>query len=448
MIVLVLYWVIRNKFYQNVLIFVTSYIFYGWVHPWFLTLIAASTVLDYYSARFMKKYPDKKKWFLYMSLAGNLGMLCFFKYFNFFAENIQSVFALMGFQLSPFTLKIFLPVGLSFYTFQTLSYTINVYRGTLEPRKNFIDIAAFVSFFPVLVAGPIERASNLLPQFEKERKFALSFINIAIPLLLRGYLKKLVIADNVSIFVDKVYMLQNPSTFLLIAATLAFAVQIYTDFSAYTDIARGSAILFGFRLMENFKSPYSAISPSDFWRRWHISFSTWIRDYLYIPLGGSKVKTTLGFFLVCVATMGISGLWHGASWHFVIWGIYHGLLVFAYHKLGMGGKWQPKGVIKRFIAWFIMFTFTIFGWMLFRTPNMEWLFEALKPQPYQIEMSVAAFQIIALTAFFSFPLFLIKLMDKYAPKNQYVHAIVYGFIFTLILIFFQDAGQDFIYFQF
>ncbi|MDH4318730.1 MAG: MBOAT family protein, partial [Desulfobulbaceae bacterium] len=246
------YWIIGNKFFQNTLLLIGSYIFYGWISPWFCSLLAASTVMDYFCGLGMKKYPDHKKSILILSLLSNLGILCIFKYFNFFSENIGLVLDQLGLHLNPPLLQLILPVGISFYTFQTMSYSIDIYRDRLEARANFIDFAAFVAFFPQLVAGPIERASHFLPQLEKERTWSWDDFDRAWPLILRGYFKKLVIADTTATFVDKIYMLDHPGAVLLIIGTTAFAVQIFTDFSGYTDIARGTARLFGFELMRNF----------------------------------------------------------------------------------------------------------------------------------------------------------------------------------------------------
>ena len=360
-IVFVAYWLIRNRTWQNILLLACSYLFYGYIHPWFCILIAASTVVDYFCGIGMGKFAAKRRLFLVLSLCTNLGMLGFFKYFHFFTDSFISLADNLGLQLHERTWQIMLPWGISFYTFQTLSYTIDVYRGKLEPRKNFLDFALFVSFFPQLTAGPIERASRLLPQIEKKRSWDWDMFLAAWPLFVRGYLKKMVIADNVALYVDKIYMLESPTLLLLIAGSIAFAIQIYADFSAYTDIARASAKLLGFELMKNFDSPYLVISPSDFWKRWHISFSSWIQDYLYIPLGGSRVKSQFKFALILLVTLGLSGLWHGAAWHFVAWGIFHAIILFVYHRLGITGKWNPLSKIKRLAAWLLMFCLTIMG---------------------------------------------------------------------------------------
>ncbi len=446
----VLYWSIGNRKVQNVLLLLASYLFYGWFTPWFCILLLSSSIMDYCIGLWMQRYQAHKKQLLILSLTTNLGILGVFKYFNFFAENVSIALTSIGFHPGNLTLNIILPVGISFYTFQSLSYTIDVYRGKLEARKNIIDFMLFVSFFPQLVAGPIERATHLLPQIESNRIFSWSIFGYVIPFFVRGYLKKLVIADNVSIYADKVFMLDHPSMLLIVAGGLAFTVQIYADFSAYTDIARGSAKLFGFDLMKNFDFPYLAISPSDFWRRWHISFSSWIRDYLYIPLGGSKNKTVFGFALVLIVSMGLSGFWHGASWHFVMWGLYYALLIFIYRQLGMGGKWQPKGIFKTSIARLVMFCFTVFGWILFRTPDIDWLANVLLNATTGLGGNefIVSLQIIVFVIFYSIPLLVFAFLDLVLPSNKWIQATVYALCVVTICILLRDKGQDFIYFQF
>ncbi|MBN1270355.1 MAG: MBOAT family protein [Kiritimatiellae bacterium] len=450
LIVLCLYWLVRNRAAQNLILLIASYVFYGWVHPWFCCLMAASTVLDYVCGLGMERHRARKRWFVVASLAGNLALLGFFKYFNFFTDNVHAVLSALGLAVQPAVLRVFLPVGISFYTFQTLSYTLDIYRGSLKPRTNFLDFALFVAFFPQLVAGPIERAARLLPQMERERKWDGALFGAAWPLLIRGYLKKLVIADNVAVFSDQVFMLSQPSLLLLSAGTLAFALQIYADFSAYTDIARGSARLFGFELMENFDSPYLSISPSDFWRRWHISFSSWIRDYLYIALGGSRVRSMWRYALVVVTTMGLSGLWHGAAWHFVVWGLYHGVLVFAYHLAGMGGRWRPKGIAATAVAWTAMSFFTLFGWVLFRAPSMGWIFHAFAGMTVSAgrDALTVTTVIACYVALYSAPLLVLMFLDRLLPRVRWAHSVAYGLALAAITCFATEAGQDFIYFQF
>ena len=327
--VFVLYWfVFKNQLRaQNILLLVASYVFYGWWDWRFLSLIIASTFLDYFVALALQKNDSslKRKYLLGLSLLGNLGMLGFFKYYNFFVESWVEAWANLGITMEVSTLKIILPVGISFYTFQTLSYTIDVYRKEMQPTKNFIDFAAFVTFFPQLVAGPIERASHLLPQFYKKRLFSYDLAVSGIHLILWGLFKKVVIADSCAIYVNEIFgNYDKLDSLTLLLGSVYFAFQIYGDFSGYSDMAIGFARLFGFNLMLNFNYPYFSRDIAEFWRRWHISLSTWFRDYIYIPLGGSQVglwfqvRNTFIIFLV-------SGFWHGANWTFLVWGFLNAL---------------------------------------------------------------------------------------------------------------------------
>jgi alginate O-acetyltransferase complex protein AlgI len=314
--VVAVYWMLPHRG-QNILLLVASYFFYGYIHPWFLYLIAASTIIDYSAARGMERWPERRRQFLWLSIISNFGMLGFFKYFNFFAENVAVALASLGISVSEPTLRILLPVGISFYTFQAMSYTIDVYRGELRPRRSLLDLAVFISFFPHLVAGPIQRASFLLPQVEGRRRFSPEQARSGFVLICWGFFKKLVIADNVGVIANKVFALADPTFYILWAGVFAFAIQIYADFSAYTDIARGTSRWLGFELTENFDHPYLARSPADFWRRWNISLSTWFRDYVYIPLGGSR-GGRLRWARNIMITFLLSGFWHGASWNYVL----------------------------------------------------------------------------------------------------------------------------------
>jgi len=448
-IVFTLYWTIPRKGVQNVLLLFASYLFYGWVHPWFCILIATSTIVDYVCGLALRHSTARRSW-LALSVSVNLGMLGAFKYFNFFSDSIVTALATFGLQVEPVALRIFLPVGISFYTFQTLSYTIDIYRNQMEPRRNFVDFALFVSFFPQLVAGPIERARSFLPQIEAPRRWQWTRVEQAFSLIVRGYLKKLVVADNVAVVVNKIFMLEEPTLLLLFVGALAFAVQIYSDFSAYTDIARGCGKLLGFELTENFDSPYLAISPSDFWRRWHISFSTWIRDYLYIPLGGSRVGTRLAFGGVLVVTMGLAGLWHGAAWNFVLWGLFHGLLVFVYHLSGMGGRWRPARRLGVLACWAVMFAFTLFGWLIFRTPDIGWLLHALQVGGLGSsgEEWIASLYSLSLLLLYSLPLFVLGIGKWFSLRSASWDVPVNGLALASIVVFAQDTGMDFIYFRF
>lgn len=413
------------------LLVAASYVFYGWVHPWFCLLMAGSTVLDYQVGLAMERMPKQKKKLLLISLIGNLGLLATFKYFNFFLENLQT----LGIARETSTWNILLPVGISFYTFQTLSYTIDVYRGELKARKNFVDFALFVSFFPQLVAGPIERAGRLLPQIEKLPQKPLKG---ALALIITGFFKKLVVADNLAEWVDRVFSLQPPPWPIFLAGSLAFSIQIYADFSAYTDIARGSARLLGIELMENFRSPFLAHSPSDFWKRWHISFSSWIRDYLYIPLGGNRRWPALAL----IVTMSLSGLWHGASWHFVAWGLFHGALLITYRNLSLGGRWQPVG-LERGAAVLTFQCLNIFAWSLFRTPTLSWWVKAVF-QPIQLseDVLVVTLFLLLLSLTYSLPWIFRARGQGTELKSWHLFAC------WCIFLFANRSPEPFIYFQF
>lgn len=322
-IVFLLYWFVVNKNlkHQNILILVASYVFYGWWDWRFLSLILFSTIVDYSIGISLSKQENqtKRKILLWTSILVNVGFLGFFKYYNFFLDNFVTAYSFFGHPMSASSLNIILPVGISFYTFQTLSYTIDVYNRKLEPTKDFVVFAAFVSFFPQLVAGPIERAKHLLPQFYVKRTFEYSKAIDGLRQILWGLFKKIVIADNCAKFVSLIF--DNSTEYsgsTLVLGLVLFTFQVYCDFSGYSDIAIGTSRLFGFNLMQNFNFPYFSRDFAEFWRRWHISLSTWFRDYLYIPLGGSrggvgmKIRNTFVIFIV-------SGFWHGANWTFIAW---------------------------------------------------------------------------------------------------------------------------------
>jgi alginate O-acetyltransferase complex protein AlgI len=325
---IIIYWRL-NQHLQNRLLLVGSYIFYGYWDWRFCGLLAFSTTVDFFVAKYMHgtaTQADKKK-LLIISVITNLTLLGFFKYYNFFSTQFVTAFSNLGISVSLPALNIILPVGLSFYTFQSLSYTIDVYRGHAVPAKNFLDLAAYVSFFPQLVAGPIERASRFLPQFLKPRHLEPGDFGIGLYHVMIGLFKKVIVADNLAPIANMVFGkppadLTGPEVLI---GVYAFAIQIYCDFSGYSSIAQGIAKWLGFDLMWNFKMPYFAVSPSDFWKRWHISLSSWLRDYLYIPLGGNR-HGKLMMYRNLILTMALGGLWHGARWTFVIWGLYHGTI--------------------------------------------------------------------------------------------------------------------------
>lgn len=456
-LVLSLYWFLKKREWQNILLVICSAIFYGWVHPWFLILLYASAVLDFNMGKLMLSRPEKKKIFLWISMLGNIGMLGYFKYCNFFIDNFNAIFTWMGVGPSISNLDIFLPVGISFYTFQTMSYTIDIYQGKLEPRNHFINYLTFISFFPQLVAGPVERAANLLPQMEKERVLSWENMRSGFQLALWGAFKKVWVADAISLYVDRIFQLESPSSAMIWAATLGFTIQILADFSGYTDIARGTARMMGFELILNFDHPYLSRNPSEFWRRWHISFSTWIRDYLYIPLGGSRggeatrLKASYGAML-------ISGLWHGASWSFVLWGAYHATLLAIYKFFGrkIPREFRKAKAVQPFSIG-LMFVLTVIGWMIFRETSISriWHYITLSPLEGTPEQWLVASLMLGASLFVSIPLVVALVVEKYiAPKLAEkpfflpLQTTSWAFLILGIILMKRDVSMDFIYFQF
>ncbi len=381
-IVFILYYsaAARTLRIRNAFIVAVSYVFYGWWSWEFLSLIIASTVLDYFVGSALKKAVSEsgRKLLLLLSIGVNLGLLGYFKYSNFFIDNFISVFSFFGYSFSMESLKVILPVGISFYTFQTLSYSIDVYRRKMEPVKDYIQFSAFVCFFPQLVAGPIERASNLLPQFGYIKPFSYEETTEGLKLAAWGLFKKIVIADRLAIFVNTVY--GNPSDhegLALITATMFFAFQIFCDFSGYSDIAIGTSQILGIRLMDNFRRPYFSKSIYEFWKRWHISLSSWFKDYLYIPLGGSRVSL-LRWHANIMITFLISGLWHGAKWTFVAWGALNGLyILFGRWINSIVSKYMPSIEIKvnpyaqKMFRISITFLLVCYAWIFFRAESID-----------------------------------------------------------------------------
>ncbi|GGZ70364.1 MBOAT family O-acyltransferase [Algibacter mikhailovii] len=467
-IVFLLYWFVtqRNLKSQNLLIIIASYLFYGWWDYRFLALIIFSSLLDYSIGLGLSKYEEKRKRkaLLLLSLFVNLGFLGFFKYYNFFLENFIDAFSLFGNKISIQGLNIILPVGISFYTFQTLSYTIDVYKKKLEPTKDIISFLAFVSFFPQLVAGPIERASNLLPQFYKKRKFVYSHAVDGMRQILWGLFKKVVIADNCATFANQIFdNYSDNSASTLFFGAMFFTFQIYGDFSGYSDIAIGTSRLFGFNLMRNFAFPYFSRDIAEFWRRWHISLSTWFRDYLYIPLGGSKgglVKKVTNVFIIFI----VSGFWHGANWTFIIWGALNALYfipIMLMKKNRVNTNNVAEGRLFPTFVEFrqIVFTFllTMIAWVFFRAPSVADAFLYLKGIFNNSIFTVPdKFNNWLITLCFIFVLVFIEWLQREKEHTlelqntnipSYLRRSFYLIIFFTIF-WFGGSQQDFIYFQF
>ena len=455
-VVFALYWLARDRRWQNALLLLASYVFYGWLHPWYAAMLGVSTLADFFIARGMAARPERKRSLLWLSVLVNLGVLGFFKYYNFFGPALVGVLEGLGLQADPLWVRILLPAGLSFYTLKKLGYILDVSNGTLKPTHGLLDFALYVSFFPQIVAGPIDRPRSLIPQLEAARVWRADLFHRAWPLLAMGFFKKIVIANTVGALADRVFNLNHPNLVLIVPAALGFTLQILADFSAYTDLSRGFALLLGFETPENFKNPYLSLSPTEFWNRWHISLSTWLRDYVFFPLRRALMRSQrpLPEWLVQSApplvTMLVSGLWHGAGWTYLAWGGMYGLLIVLYQTLGLRGEWKPQGRVKVFLAWLVMFTFIVFGWLLFKSPSLAWAFQSLFSDPFAATLDERAVALVLLsTTFFYFiPLAAKLLMDRFLKPNSYLHAFYYAAAILATIFYLNSAASDFIYFQF
>ncbi|WP_452225897.1 MBOAT family O-acyltransferase [Lacinutrix cladophorae] len=466
-VVFLLYWFLtnRNLKLQNFLILISSYIFYGWWDWRFLSLILFSTIIDYTIGIALSKQKNEtnRKILLWTSVLVNIGFLGFFKYYNFFLDNFKTAFSFFGSEINTNSLNIILPVGISFYTFQTLSYTIDVYKQKLKPTTNFIAFSAFISFFPQLVAGPIERASNLLPQFYSKRHFEYSKAVDGMRQILWGLFKKIVIADNCAHYANLIFNNSEEYTgSTLVLGAVFFTFQIYGDFSGYSDIAIGTSRLFGFNLKQNFAFPYFSRDIAEFWRRWHISLSTWFRDYLYIPLGGSRGSTWLKVRNVFIIFL-VSGFWHGANWTFIIWGALNALFFLPilltknnrkYLNTVAEGKHLPS--IKELLLMLLTFGLTVFAWIFFRaesvTHAISYISEILSPSLFSIPKTRPTYLFILIIVFMILEWlgrndqFAIEKIHKKYPKP--IRYFIYISLATTILLLSGGKSQEFIYFQF
>ncbi len=463
-IVFGLYWLLSRRLqWQNALIVVASYVFYGWWDWRFLVLIAFTSLCSYVFGLLISKALDKgesrkSRLFNVLNIVVNIAILALFKYHNFFVESLISLFPRIG--AEKLLLHLILPVGISFYTFQALSYTIDVYRRKIEPTRDVVQFFAYVSFFPQLVAGPIERATQLLPQFGKQKQFDYAVAVDGIRQMLWGFFKKIVVADNCAVFVDNVwenYSGQHGST-LLVAAFL-FSIQIYCDFSGYSDIAIGCAKLFGIRLMRNFNVPYFSRDIAEFWRRWHISLTSWFRDYIYIPMGGSRVskakviRNTLVIFLV-------SGLWHGANWTFVVWGAYHAVLFLPLIILGKNRKYtnvvaedRALPTVKELGQMLLTFVLAMIGWVLFRSKTIGQAWDFLLGMFSKTLFAAPA--IPAKTILFVAIMLVVEWVQRKKEHGFVMDGVKSGvlryacYLTVLTVIFFFGVfNETFIYFQF
>lgn len=475
-VVFALFWLLAKAGlrWQNLLIVVSSFLFYGWWDWRFLSLLFISSFMDFTLGLYINRQKNEvnRKYMLYLSLFLNLGILGFFKYYNFFVQSFVDAFTFFGNPIQAGSLHIILPVGISFYTFQTLSYTIDVYRRELEPTRDPLAFFAFVGFFPQLVAGPIERATNLLPQFYTPRVFNPAEARDGLRQVLWGLLKKIVIADNCAEYANLIFNnYQDYSGGVLILGAVLFSIQIYGDFSGYSDIAIGTARLFGFRLMRNFAFPYFSRDIAEFWRRWHISLSTWFRDYIYIPLGGSRVSKLLQVRNTFIIFL-ISGFWHGANWTFIAWGFLNALyflplLLLKKNRTNLGivaeNSWWPN--LRECVQMTTTFSLTVFAWIFFRAENMSTAFgyiKAIARTAFESSsfLSLRSFlldkmglALIVIIVFF----FLAEWLGRrghYALEELKIRvpnvALRWSVYYVIAMIIFLFAGkeQQFIYFQF
>jgi D-alanyl-lipoteichoic acid acyltransferase DltB (MBOAT superfamily) len=465
-LVFVIYWKINSKHIlsKNLILLISSYIFYGLWDYTFLFLLIFSTLLDYFSGiKIFNSKKNKKKIWLITSISINLGLLFFFKYFNFFIQNFKTLFSKLGLELELSTLNILLPIGISFYTFHGLSYVIDIYRNKIDPEKNIINYSLFVSYFPLLVAGPIERATHLLPQLKNTRHFSYKIAANGMKQILWGLFIKIVIADNCANYVDNVFNFESArnGSSLFIASVL-FAFQIYCDFSGYSNIASGVSRLFGIELIKNFNFPYFSRDISEFWRKWHISLSSWFRDYVYIPLGGSKrgkFRNVINIFIIFL----ISGFWHGSNWTFIFWGFLNALyfiplLLTNKNRIHLDEIYLVDFKQKVVVLFQILFTFflVVIGWIFFRSPNIDSAFRIISkifsseifdnPTISPLLSTILLVVVMVLIEWFSRnDDFAIEKIDKLlSSKLRYI------FYFLLIFSLFWFAGeeQQFIYFQF
>ncbi|MDR1499450.1 MAG: MBOAT family protein [Tannerellaceae bacterium] len=471
--VFLLYWFVFKKLnLQNIFIIISSYLFYGWWDWRFLLLIALTSACSYLSGRGIERYEGNRKMQKRISASNivlNLLILCCFKYFNFFSENLALLFGKFGYELDGFTLNILLPVGISFYTFQALSYTIDVYRNKLKATHDPVAFFAFISFFPQLVAGPIERATNLLPQFSRTRTFDYDKAVDGMRQMLWGFFKKIVIADNCALFANGIF--ENYTTMsgsALFLGAFFFTIQIYCDFSGYSDIAIGCARLFGIDLMRNFNCPYFSRDIAEFWRRWHISLTTWFRDYLYIPLGGSRggkwlsIRNTMVIFLV-------SGFWHGANWTFIIWGAYHALLFVPLLLFGKNRRYRDTAAagrlfpnIKEVLQMLLTFGLVVVGWIIFRAESIGQAVDYIKRMCSKSLFSMPEMPGIGITkalAATTFLFILILFITEWRHrerdhglsirlKSQTARYAVYIALILALLFFKAAEPASFVYFQF
>ncbi len=458
-VVLAVYWGLGRRTWQNAFLVLASAVFYGWVHPWFVALLYGTAVVDFALALAIERWPARRWRLVTLSVALNLALLGYFKYTDFLAGSLVDALRALGLDARWDGLGVLLPVGISFYTFQSIGYVVDVARGELPAARRLRDYLLYVSFFPQLVAGPISRAPRLVPQIERDRTFSWEAARSGLSLALWGAFKKLVVADSIAPYVDKVFVLEAPAGPLIWAATLGFMIQIYADFSGYTDTARGVARMLGFELPENFREPFLSRTTPEFWSRWHMSLSTWLRDYVLGPLVGDAGAGRLRFAAATVATFVLVGLWHGASWNFVVFGLYQGLWVVIYGLL-----------VRRLPAWtsriplggalaaaFHLVVVGLVGSLMFRERHLDRLVSHLTTNPFVAspEELYAASVLVTVVLAGCAPMLAqwvyartVRPALRSSPLYLPVQTTSWAAIAVLLFVFYRTTVQDFVYFQF
>lgn len=458
LIFFVLYWASPKRGIKNLLFLIASYLFYGWFHPWYCLVLATTTLLDFLISLGITRKVWSKKTLVFLSFIVNFGTLIFFKYNDFFLLEIQNSLIQLGIDYQLATLRIIFPLGLSFYALKKFAYILDVARQNIAIEKNVINFGLFVAFFPQITSGPIDRAQNLLPQIQGERRWNRALFENAWPLILMGFFKKLVIADSLAVVVDKIFTLQQPSILLTLIGAFGFTFQLLADFSAYTDLSRGISFLLGFHTPENFKSPYLSITPTDFWNRWHITLSEWLRDYIFFPARRvclrikSRASKQIALFVPPLITMLASGFWHGTGWTYIVWGFYYGLLIVLYQMVGFGGAWKPNNRFKLATARILMFGLIVFGWLIFRSPSIEWLVNIGRHSQFiqsDNEIFVAAASLSTIIGYI-IPLLIKRSIDamKISAVRNWAEPLFYAVALTVTVIYINSSTPDFIYFQF
>jgi D-alanyl-lipoteichoic acid acyltransferase DltB (MBOAT superfamily) len=432
---LLLYWFTRkNLWVNNLVLLLTGYLLYAWGDPAWALLLFLLTVVNYYLVKTLFASSKYRRIALLFALLINIGAWLASKYSHVIAFPL-------GF-----------PLGISFYTLRQIAYLVDTYRGKFRTSCSFKEYALYVSFYPQIFSGPIERPDDFIRQLKEPRDLDLGMVARALSLILMGFFKKIVIADNLSMIVDRIFRLDYPSRLMLAVGSLGFTFEIYADFSGYTDISRGFSTLLGFETSRNFNKPYIALTPQDFWNKWHITFSTWLRDYVFFPLrrwilraGGGNVRW-LADWVTPVATMLVSGLWHGTGWNFLLWGLYYGVLL-AICQVSGWSRVSGQKVLVRFIAWAVNFALIVLGWMIFRAPSVDWLIQTIRYSPWGASGNqlIALLSVFTMIVIYIIPIIIKLLIDKAGRMRSILEPAYYAFALVILIIFAASGMQDFVY---